>query len=168
MRISRPARRWLLTLAALFLVVYSLLPMDRARADRALVVAAVLLVLWGVRAAVGNGHRPVPQPRNRGAPAGPPDAHVVRLARLESAVSYGADSREQYERSLLPLLRKLVEDRLALRHGVALETEPARCRDLMGEDLWAEVVTPAQRSPVQAPGVPPKRVDELLDRIEGI
>ncbi len=161
-------RRWGAPLAVLTAVVFLALPVDRARADRAVVLAAVLLVCIRVLTSLGSPRRPRSALVDSSSAPGPPDQHVVRLARLEAALSYGGDSRGQYDRSLRPLLRQLVDDRLAVRHGVVLSEDPARCRDLMDEELWQDVVSPPPTTGPSAAGPSPARVAQLLDAVERI
>lgn len=161
-------RRWGAPLAVLAAAVFLVLPVDRARPDRAVVLAAVLLVCLRVLTSLGSPRRPRPARVDSSAAPGPPDQHAVRLARLEAALSYGGDSRGQYDRSLRPLLRQLVDDRLAVKHGVALAEDPVRCRTLMDEELWQDVVSPPQATDKSAPGPTPTRVAQLLDAVERI
>lgn len=58
----------------------------------------------------------------------------------------GADG-EQFARTLQPRLARLVEERLRLRHGIDLRSNPQRARELLGEPLWALVTTRAKRCP---------------------
>lgn len=165
----RQVRRWVAPLAVLTAAVFLLLPIDRARVDRAVVLAAVLLVCIRVLSALGSPQRPQPAPTETATAPGPPDQHVTRLARLEAALSYGGDSRGQYDRSLRPLLRQLVDDRLAMRYGVRLVEDPVRCRGLMDAELWTDVVSPPPPpTDPSAPGPTPARVARLLDAVERI
>lgn len=161
-------RRWVVPVAVLTAVVFLALPVDRARVDRAVVLAAVLVVCFRVLGSLGSPRRPQPAEEDYLSPPGPPDQHVVRLARLEAALSYGADSQAQYDRSLRPQLRQLLDDRLALRHGITLVEEPVRCRGLMDEELWRDVVAPPPATSPSAPGPTPARVARLLDAVERI
>ncbi len=54
---------------------------------------------------------------------------------------------EQFARTLQPRLARLVEERLRLRHGVTVASDPQQARQLLGEPLWALVTTPARRCP---------------------
>lgn len=161
-------RRWLAPLAVLTAGVFLALPVDRARADRAVVLAAVVLVCLRVLSSLGAPRRPQLAEEDHLSPSGPPDQHVVDLARLEAALSYGSDSQGQYDRSLRPKLRQLLDDRLALRHGISVVEEPARCRALMDEELWHEVVSPPSPTHSSAPGPTLPRVARLLDAVERI
>ncbi len=158
----------LLPFVVLTVVVFLALPVQRERIDRAAAVAALLIVCGRVLVSLGLPRRP--QPTSVGSAAGlePPGEHVVRLARLETALSYGSDTQAQYARSLRPLLRELLDDRLALRHGVTLATDPARCRDLVGEELWQEVVAPPPPPEPSAPGPSITRLASLVDALERI
>lgn len=164
----RQVVRWLAPLAALTAVVFLLLPIDRARADRAVVLAAALLVCIRALTSFGSPQRPRPALAESPTAPGPPDQYVTRLARLEAALSYGGDSRAQYDRSLRPLLRQLLDDRLAMRHGVVLVEDPVRCRALIEKELWTDVVSPPPPADPSAAGLAPARVARLLDAVERI
>jgi hypothetical protein len=40
-----------------------------------------------------------------------------------------------------------VQERLRLRHGITVDSDPARARQLLGEPLWALVTKRARRCP---------------------
>lgn len=62
---------------------------------------------------------------------------------------YGLHMQEsaQFARTLQPRLARLVTDRLRLRHGITITSDPTRARKLLGEPLWSLVTTPARRAP---------------------
>jgi hypothetical protein len=74
----------------------------------------------------------------------------------------GGNNGEQYARTLQPRLARLVEERLRLRHGVSLRGDPARARQLIGEQLWSLVSAPAKRSPS------PRELEALVKQMEAI
>lgn len=164
----RALRRWGVPVVTASTLVFLALPVDRARIDRAVVLGATLAVYLRVLSSLGTATRPRPRWSERPVDPAPPGEHVVRLARLESALRYGAESGTQYDRSLRPLLRRLVDDRLLLSSGLTLAEDPVRCRDRMGPDLWQDVVAPHPSTSASAPGLPPTRVARLLDALERI
>lgn len=49
--------------------------------------------------------------------------------------------------NLLPVLAELTDERLRLRHGITLATDPQRARELLGEPLWRMLAEPDRRPP---------------------
>jgi hypothetical protein len=72
------------------------------------------------------------------------------------------NNTDQYARTLQPRLARLVEERLRLRHGVDLRGDPARARQLIGEQLWALVSAPARRTPSA------RELGDLVKQMEAI
>lgn len=69
---------------------------------------------------------------HRRRPAVPDD-----LVRIERALTGAPGSaRETYHR-LRPVLREIAADRLEVRRGIGLDAEPARARDVLGDEAWA-------------------------------
>ncbi|WUI02694.1 hypothetical protein OHR68_13090 [Spirillospora sp. NBC_00431] len=56
--------------------------------------------------------------------------------RVREAVSWAPVSARHYDTVTRPLLVRLLSAALAERHGVDLHREPARARELVGEDVW--------------------------------
>jgi hypothetical protein len=49
--------------------------------------------------------------------------------------------------NLLPVLAELTDERLRLRHGITLASDPQRARELLGEPLWRMLAEPDRRPP---------------------
>lgn len=49
--------------------------------------------------------------------------------------------------NLLPVLAELTDERLRLRHGITLASDPQRSRELLGEPLWRMLTEPDRRPP---------------------
>jgi hypothetical protein len=100
-----------------------------------------------------------------------------RLARRKRSPKWPADL-ERVERALVahsaadvhvrlrPLLREIAEP-LAWRHGVRLDHDPERARELLGSDLW-EIVRPERPRPEdpRAPGLASERLEQIIARLE--
>lgn len=74
-------------------------------------------------------------------PAGASRERVVRspferLEALESRLRSDPRHGDQYEFTVRPVLVVVLEDRLRRHHGVDLFAEPARARELVGEQVW--------------------------------
>src|SRR6266536_5839712 len=72
-------------------------------------------------------------------PEGPPP--IAELERIDRLVVLGAANEFDLHHRLRPLLRQLSGDRLYGRHGVDLDHDPERARQLLGDELW-ELVSP--------------------------
>jgi hypothetical protein len=84
----------------------------------------------------------------------------------------GTLSGSSYQLGLGPHLEHLLAARLSERHGVNLYREPEAARQLLcanprDDDLWAWVdpMRPAP-GPVDAPGIPPRALARLVQRLE--
>jgi hypothetical protein len=66
------------------------------------------------------------------------------------------------------VLREVAAEGLR-RRGVDLDAEPDRARELLAADTW-EVVRPDRPRPDDpfAPGLPPKRLDAIIDDLEAL
>jgi hypothetical protein len=82
--------------------------------------------------------------------AGERDGMVLATQRWSRQLAWfglqGGDG-PQFARTLQPRLARLVDERLRLRHGITVASDPQRARQLLGEPLWALVTTPARRCP---------------------
>jgi len=87
---------------------------------------------------------------NRAGQAGSRDGLATATARWGRELSWfglqGGDG-EQFARTLQPRLARLAEERLRLRHGITVRSDPARARQLLGEQLWSLVTSRATRCP---------------------
>jgi hypothetical protein len=103
--------------------------------------------------------------RRKPSKAGRPD----ELTRLEDQVRLATVAALDTHRRLRPALREAAGHRLRVRHGVDLEADPRRARELLGEEAW-ELVRPVERPPTDrfAPGVSPARLGRVLDAIEAL
>lgn len=109
------------------------------------------------------------------APTG--DADPVRpvalLSPLESRLAAGHRSADLYRRRLHPVLAAAVTDRLRLRRGIDVDTEPDRAREELGDELWQWLMTAPSPEPLRAaalntPGPSHAELDRLVARIEAI
>ena len=96
---------------------------------------------------------------------GPPPAQFVRLERI---VERSAESGMSAHARLRPVLVEIVDARL-VRRGLRLDRDVEESQRLLGPDVW-ELVRPDRPTPRgrDAPGIPPRRLEEMLDVLEGL
>ena len=128
-------------------------------------VAAGLVAL---RALVEPDQRPAPppQPDETG-----PSTMVIGFWRTRSDLDDATRSLGSWHFGLRPRLTNLLAARLSERHGVSLADDPDTARRLLlgtRQDLW-RWIDPAQPDPPEAgsrPGIPPRVLAVLIDRLE--
>ena len=108
----------------------------------------------------GSGFEDLERPR---VTRGPPPAQFVRLERI---VERSAESGMSAHARLRPVLVEIVEARLA-RRGLRLERDAEESQRLLGPAVW-ELVRPDRPTPRSrdAPGIPARRLEEMLDVLE--
>ena len=96
---------------------------------------------------------------------GPPPAQLVRLERM---VEWSGESGLSAHTRLRPVLVEIAEARL-VRRGVGLERDLEESRRLLGPAVW-ELVRPDRPTPRgrDAPGITPRRLEEMLDSLEAL
>ena len=154
---------WAVSLFAAFLFVGSLIPATRGRQDRVAVLTAVLATCVVARHRFGVGARSEPRAALFEPDTSQANEQDVRLARLDASVARAAESGEHYARAFVPLLRRLVTQRLADRSGIDVTADPAGARRLMGEELWEIFSTAVDE---RAPAPSPQRLHALVERLE--
>ena len=92
--------------------------------------------------------------------------------RKRSGLLDGTHSMTAFDRDLRTTLQNLLAARLAERHGVSLRSDPAAARRLLcprrGDDdlwYWVDPDRPAVAAGNQ-PGIPPRTLARLIDRLE--
>jgi hypothetical protein len=131
-----------------------------------LVSAAVSLIT--LRALVEPDMRPAPQvpPDETG-----PSRTVIGFWRTRSDLDAATRSLGSWQYGLRPRLINLLAARLSERHAVSLADDPEAARRLLlgsRQDLW-HWIDPAQPEPTDAgsrPGIPPRVLAALIDRLE--
>lgn len=86
---------------------------------------------------------------------------------ISSDVTWATVSQRHFDHGIRPRLTRLLDTRLAERHGVTIAAQPERARELAGQDLWP-LLDPAR--PVSedsnAPGVSLARLTRIITRLE--
>lgn len=142
-------------------------------------VAVAVLVLTGFR-----GMLPVRQasPEHEHEPAA---GHLAASSftgfwRKRAGLADGTKSMAAYDGGLRPTLQQLLAARLAERHGVSLRDDPELARRLLcpaerddGLWYWIDPALPASSDrdepgagPGSRPGIPPRTLARLIDRLE--
>jgi len=85
------------------------------------------------------------------------------LIRVEREITLGTSSAGHLHSRLLPLLR----DAAAARLGFDLDLRPSVARERLGDETW-ELLRPDREPPDDrnAPGMPLRRVRDVVDRLE--
>ncbi|HEY6693348.1 MAG TPA: hypothetical protein VI006_10895 [Solirubrobacteraceae bacterium] len=88
--------------------------------------------------------------------------------RLERIVEWSGESGLSAHTRLRPVLVEIAEARL-VRRGLRLERDVEEARRLLGSAVW-ELVRPDRPTPRgrDAPGIPPRRLEEILDVLEAL
>ena len=109
-----------------------------------------------------GGFEDLERPRVR---RGPPPAQFVQLERI---VEWSSESDMSAHTRLRPVLVEIAEARLA-RRGLRLDRDAEESRRLLGPTVW-ELVRPDRPTPRgrDAPGIPARRLAEMLDVLEAL
>jgi hypothetical protein len=89
------------------------------------------------------------------------------LERIEHDVVQGAANPLDLHRRLRPLLRQIAAHRLAVRHGVALDTGDGHARLLLGDEAWA-LLRPDRELPDErrGPRLGVHEIEAIVARLE--
>ena len=70
--------------------------------------------------------------------------------RWEQRLDWSQSDADRFSRNVLPVLAELTDERLRLRHGLTMTSDPRRARELIGEPLWRALHEPGRRPPKRA------------------
>ena len=142
-------------------------------------LAVLALVLVLARTPAGVRERGVPRAaawaraawsrlrRRRRPPAEVRSADFPAYAKISSDLGWAPVSQWHYDHGIRPLFGRLLESVRAERHRVDLARDPARARDLVGEDIWP-LVDPSRPSSFDSkePGADLPTLTRIVDRLE--
>ena len=141
-------------------------------------LAALALVVALARTPAGVRERGVPRAAawaravwarlgRRGPPAEVRSADFPAYAKISSDLGWAPVSQWHYDHGIRPLFGRLLESVLAERHRVDLARDPARARDLVGDDIWP-LVDPSRPPSFnsKAPGADLRTLTRIVDRLE--
>jgi hypothetical protein len=126
----------------------------------AVAVVGLLVLALGVPAA----------PTRHRMPRRPPlsfDEPYPTFRNVSEKLSWAQVSPRHYDMVTRPLLVRLMAARLSEHHGIDLDLDPARAREVVGDDLWwwLDPARPAESSS-QPPGVDVRTLTRLVERLE--
>ena len=145
-----------------------------ARHDRALAAAAYVVFLSALALIAVVRELDARPPvaagvlRARRRPPAPEPAGVAQLEWLERRLAVGADSALELHVTLRPLVTQIASAALARRHGVVLERQPERARELLGPTVWALVGEERELPRGHAPGLSDDELARLVEELEAI
>jgi len=126
-------------------------------------VIATVISVAALAARMPTAKRPsAPRPRP------PSPSAPSQLLRIERILERSAEDGLAAHTLLRPVLSEIAEARLA-RRGVQLSRDPDEARRLLGREAW-ELVRPDRPQPPErrAPGVGPRELEAVLDRLEAL
>ncbi|MFL6164140.1 MAG: hypothetical protein ACJ74U_18210 [Jatrophihabitantaceae bacterium] len=91
--------------------------------------------------------------------------YFVRLRQLERRLDSASRDPSNFDWVVRPMLAELAADRLKYKHGINFHREPAKAREVVGEQLWQIMIT-SPDTPIQP--VSPARLRELVQAISHI
>ena len=96
------------------------------------------------------------------------DPRPTQFVRLERIVAWSGENGLSAHTRLRPVLVEIAEARLA-RRGVRLDRDVGEARRLLGPAVW-DLVRPDRPPPPDgdAPGIPPHRLEEIIDALEAL
>ena len=94
------------------------------------------------------------------------DPLPTQFVRLERIVEWSGESGLSAHTRLRPVLVEIAEARLA-RRGLSLDQDVEEARRVLGPAVW-DLVRPDRPAPRRrdTPGIPPRRLEEILDGLE--
>lgn len=119
-------------------------------------VTVPVLTVWLLPALAAAPAAPAPAPDT----GLPPVVPFPQVARWERRLSVVNDDPQWYARVVRDRIRTVVADRLRLRHGIRLATEPERARATLGDPLYGFLTEPLTHVP------DPAELARLLTRME--
>jgi hypothetical protein len=163
------AARLLILPVAAFAFVLAFVP---GRAGLAIRIFALVLCGMGVVLMVAVLRRAFP-PAD---PLRPPERHRKEprsvpetLVRMEARTALGVAGAFDLHFRLRPRLRRLADELLASRRGIALDAEPERAKEALGDETW-EVVRADRPAPTDrlARGIPIPELKRVVESLENL
>jgi hypothetical protein len=142
-------------------------------------LAALALVVVLARTPAGVRERGAPQAAawaraawarlrwRRRPPAEVRSGDFPAYGKISSDLGWAPVSQWHYDHGIRPLFGRLLESVLAERHRVDLARDPARARDLVGEDVWP-LIDPSRPPSYDSktPGADLRTLTRIVDRLE--
>jgi hypothetical protein len=96
------------------------------------------------------------------------DPRPTQFVRLERTIEWSGESGLSAHTRLRPVLVEIAEARLA-RRGISLDRDVEDAQRLLGPAVW-DLVRPDRPAPRRRadPGIPPGRLEEILDTLEAL
>ena len=107
-------------------------------------------------------------PFDRPSEGSPRREQVAELERLDRVLVMSSTSAFDTHHRLRPLVRALAAERLQSHHGVDLEDEPERVRDLVGDELWELLRPDRELGRRSGPGLPLAETTRAVEDLEAL
>jgi hypothetical protein len=93
---------------------------------------------------------------------------VAEVERLDRVLVMSSTSAFDTHHRLRPLVRSLAAERLQAHHGIDLEGEPERARELVGDELWELLRPDRELGRRSGPGNPLAETARAVDELEAL
>lgn len=95
-------------------------------------------------------------------------ATLREIQRIELDISLSTGSGLDPNSQLRLLLRQLAAQRLSAHHNIDLESNPARAKVLVGDQLWAAITGSSRSANHKAVGLPIEELAQAVNALESI
>jgi hypothetical protein len=129
----------------------------------AMALAATVAALRAFRLRGWEARTPFDARRDRDRP---PEA-LAELERIDRLLILGASNAFDAHHRVRPFFRELAAERLHA-HGVELDRQPDRARELLGDELWDFVRANRPLVRRSGPGLPIEQARRLADALEAV
>lgn len=96
----------------------------------------------------------------------PSDGLAFAVGRWDDRLAWSERDPDRFHVLMMPRLRELVDERLRRRHGVTIDGDPQRARELLGEELWSLLHASRRVTGKNRPGA--RTLESIVARLEGL
>ena len=93
---------------------------------------------------------------------GSTDGLEIAVGRWQDRLTWGERDRDRFLTVVAPRIGELIDERLRLTHGITRATDPARSRELLGDEVWKILHDPPARGPS------PRDVTSVVAKVEDL
>ncbi len=150
-------------LVGVLALLSSLAAHPRPRPELCIGISVVAVVLIQcVRETAGE---PAPAEWQPESPPADSAAYLARLRQLERRLEGASRDGAKYDRNVRPVLVRLATERLRQKYGIDPRRQPARAREVLGDQLWLLMSAP---TPQAGPAPSRAQLSALVEAIQAL